>query len=326
MDMYQYIDYQIANIYMGEGDWPGNNIRFWRSHSQVQPKWRWIMFDRDQTFRQFRVERDHLAMATAANDPGWPNPPWSTELFRHLLTSDDFQSRFIQVYAYHINTTFDPQRIKALADVFQDRIAPEIPRHITRWGGLIDPDMNESWTPPPTFNSVGEWEQNVNEIRRYAEERPALARMHIQNKFGLSGVAWLNIAKSQTDAGRVKLYHKSLLADTYQGLHFKGVPVQLTAYSNPGYQFSHWTLRVADSEETLTSQQIEFSMERDMVATAHFTAVQLVPSSHILISEINYQSSPEADAGDWVELYNSTDEIIDLSGWYLKDGKDDNIF
>lgn len=45
-----------------------------------------------------------------------------------------------------------------------------------------------------------------------------------------------------------------------------------------------------------------------------------------LLTEINYNSATNADAGDWFELYNGTSSPIDLSGWQLRDGSDDQVF
>jgi len=46
----------------------------------------------------------------------------------------------------------------------------------------------------------------------------------------------------------------------------------------------------------------------------------------IVFSEINYNSSLLKDAGDWVELHNTTGTAINLNGYTLKDSKDSNIF
>ncbi len=46
----------------------------------------------------------------------------------------------------------------------------------------------------------------------------------------------------------------------------------------------------------------------------------------IIFSEINYNSDGDADAGDWVELHNTSDESIDISGWVFKDSDDSHIF
>ena len=44
------------------------------------------------------------------------------------------------------------------------------------------------------------------------------------------------------------------------------------------------------------------------------------------INEINYSSSDNFDPEDWVEIYNPTDSIFDMSDWEFKDESDDHIF
>ncbi len=326
MDINQYIDYQIANIYLAEVDWPGNNIKFWNSNSQSHHKWRWITFDRDQTFLPYRIHTDALALATAPNDPGWPNPPWSTLLFRKLLTNETFKNTFIQLYAYHLNTTFEPQRISDLVDEFKIRIEYEIPRHIERWGGQVDPEMNESWTAPPTFSSVAEWENNINEIKYFASQRPAVAISNLENKFEINGMSMIDISKNNKYAGKIKLYHKELPYDGYSGEHFNEIPIQLSAIAIHGYRFSHWILSTTDGQETNEDPMIEIIPAGNISLTAFFEENTTPARPVVIINEINYNSQTEENPGDWVELFNTTSEFVDLSGWQLKDGNDENMF
>ena len=46
----------------------------------------------------------------------------------------------------------------------------------------------------------------------------------------------------------------------------------------------------------------------------------------IVITEINYHSADNFNPEDWVEFYNDSCEIIDISGWVFKDEEDDHIF
>jgi hypothetical protein len=48
---------------------------------------------------------------------------------------------------------------------------------------------------------------------------------------------------------------------------------------------------------------------------AYYTAC----TESALLSEINYNSAANADAGDWIELHNATSAPLDLSGWQLRD-------
>ena len=46
----------------------------------------------------------------------------------------------------------------------------------------------------------------------------------------------------------------------------------------------------------------------------------------VVINEINYNSADDFETEDWVELYNPTDDIIDLGNWTFKDENDDHVF
>ena len=59
---------------------------------------------------------------------------------------------------------------------------------------------------------------------------------------------------------------------------------------------------------------------------AYFSFVSPIETNRIVINEINYHSDSLIDSGDWVELYNNSSTDIDLSGWILMDGKDDNRY
>ena len=49
-------------------------------------------------------------------------------------------------------------------------------------------------------------------------------------------------------------------------------------------------------------------------------------SEEIIFSEINYKSATNADAGDWVEIYNKSLVPIDISGWKFRDDDDTHTF
>jgi hypothetical protein len=67
-----------------------------------------------------------------------------------------------------------------------------------------------------------------------------------------------------------------------------------------------------------------------MEAAGNFTAVfaeATIDDISIVINEINYNSSPERDTKDWVELVNNGSATVDLNGWLLSDsGPDSGYF
>src|SRR5690606_31774130 len=92
IDVENFMDYQIAQIFVGNADWPANNVKLWRSKNEYNPtagkgkdgRWQWLMYDTDYSLGIYggSFTRDNLSFATSTSGPTWPNPPWSTFLLR----------------------------------------------------------------------------------------------------------------------------------------------------------------------------------------------------------------------------------------------------
>lgn len=56
------------------------------------------------------------------------------------------------------------------------------------------------------------------------------------------------------------------------------------------------------------------------------SAAPVACSEPVIFTEINYNSHPDYDTGDWVEIYNRGAAPMDLSNWVFKDKNDSNAF
>ena len=140
IDMENYIDYNIAEIFLSNYDWPGNNIKYWRE-SDGSTKWRWIFFDIDGGLYNYRY--DMLEHCTLNDDEVfWPNSPPSTFIFRNLLRNDKFVSEFISRYAEILNSTFSLNTIINKASTFVDLYSSSISEHSDRWNF---PENENAW-------------------------------------------------------------------------------------------------------------------------------------------------------------------------------------
>ena len=322
IDIDQFIDYEILHIYLAERDWPGNNIKYWNSSEVNYKRWRWICFDLDQTF--IRTNANTLADATATNGPTWPNPPWSTLLLRSLLNNQDFRNRFIQRYALYLYTIFKPENLEKKALEFKAALEPEIPRHVIKWGGKLDPDFHENWTISPTFSSLDQWRKNYDAIISFIKQRPDYAISHLKSKFMLKGLAQTAINENISGAGSIYVYDRKIKMPDFRGSFFTEIPLLLRAVPNPGYRFLRWDFKGSMTGTSVTAEtSVTFSGNEEITAVFEKTE-SLDPV--IIISEINYNSETAAESGDWVELFNRQDAPVDLSGWKLKDSDDLNEF
>ena len=301
MDVDEFICYMVSEIYFDNGDWPGNNIKFWRSQSQ-SGKWRWIMFDTDFGFglyNQNGYQNNSLEAATATNGAEWPNPPWSTLLLRKLLNNTEFKNSFINRYADFSNSIFKSDTVKKTIQKFKSGIEPEIPEHIKRW---------ESF-------SLSQWYENIQQLEEFADKRNAFMYSHFVQKFKLTGVTSISLNISPLGAGKIILNTLSLNNFPWTGNYFQNIPINLTAVPNAGYKFKEWN-ELIDNNFSITYLP--------KTSNASLTAIFETDSTNfnVVINEINYNSAQDFDAGDWVELYNKSNTKIDISGWTLID---DNV-
>ncbi|HCC31607.1 MAG TPA: hypothetical protein DEQ03_16390 [Marinilabiliales bacterium] len=298
MEVINFMDYEIAQIYINNTDWPGNNIKYWRPQT-TDGRWRWIIYDTDFGFGIWNTQdyaNNTLEFALATNGPGWPNPPWSTYLLRTLVKNSTFKAEFINRFADRINYDFVPGRVNHFIDSLKANIAAEMPYHIAKW------------------NHIGGWDGNVSNMKTFANNRPTQMRNFINSKFSLGGVVNLKVDVSDAEHGYVQVSSLRLKTYPWSGKYFKNNPVRVVAMAKPGYEFSHW--EGIDSTRASVNLSIPTS---GLTIKAVFKA-SVKEYNNVVINEINYKSATTHDCGDWVELFNTTNSRLDLSGWVFKDG------
>lgn len=304
MDIHNYALYQATEIYISNYDWPGSNIKYWKHPGA---KWRWILYDTDQGFGP-RFDTDNydtnaLSLALEDDGPSWPNPPWSTLLFRRLVTNISFRNTFINRSADELNSRFLPEPVKAHIDQISQSILSEVEAHYTRWDG--DPSDQAYY---------------VNEMKNWAENRPAFAKEHIMAQFQLPAMHSITIHNENVEEGFVRVNNNlKIQTEEWPGDYFETVPIQLKAVPELGYEFSHWT-GASHSMEAI----INLSLENDTTVTPHF--IPAANLSALVINEINYKSAPDFDPDDWIELYNPNTFSVDISNWILKDNNNANSY
>jgi len=303
IDIDNLVDYFCTQIYIDNSDWPGNNIKFWKHKNG---KWRWILYDSDfafNLFNEFNHFHNTLSFALNPNGPDWPNPPWSTELFRELVKNESFRIKLVNRFADFMNSRFTTNNIINVLDQKIDELQPEILRHFIRWNG-----------------NMGDFFDHTNRIRAFANQRPNLMKSHIRGQFGLPGVHELTISNAEIEKGFVSVSTLDIVESEWRGDYFEDNPFQVTAIAKPGYAFSHWTGSVNSNMRTLS-----INITNAMNLVPHFE-VSTSNEQNIVINEINYKSEEIADAGDWIELYNPNTTSIDIDGWYIKDENENNIY
>jgi len=319
IDLKNYAMYQVAQIYLDNTDWPGNNIKYW---THPEGKWRWILYDTDfgfsVWFRGQTYENNTLSFALEPNGPGWPNPSWSTLLFRKLLTNTSFKHQFINRYADELNTRFQPDHVKDHIESVYQKVEPELEAHYNKWGAYWNNENPIANDSPNDIRTKSDAIASKNIMKEFADHRHGYAKDHLETQFSLADYT-LAIVNNYTNRGSVVLNDNlSIQEAVWEGNYYTGVPIQLRAVPETGYVFSRW-LGVSNSSDA--------TIELDLSSGNYIMPVfELAANLPLIINEINYNSLDTVDPEDWVEIYNPNNTSIDMSNWVLKDDDDTHSF
>jgi hypothetical protein len=256
MEVDELATYLVFEIFYSNTDWPGNNIKYWRPRTP-DGRWRWMMYDTDFGLGLWGSppDLDTLGMALDPVGAEWPNPPWSTELFRLMVQSPEFSRDFVNRYADYLNTILLPEHTVGLLDEMVAERESTMPRHVERWGSFSD--GSTTLTMPTSA-----WEWELGWVREWLDRRPDYARNHIIKHFGLEGTWTLELDLEPAGAGTLQL-NTIEVKEAFAGTYFQGVPVTITALPAPGYTFVGWSDPTLPGDATI---EIDASQAVNLVA------------------------------------------------------------
>jgi len=312
IDVQEYINYYISQIYFGNYDWPGNNVRVWRD--QNGGKFRWMLFDTDASTGWIGwganvASPDHNTLAHTLNTdevnmwvPGfteWPNGAESTYLFRKMIESDAFKNEFVQRTCTFRELIFAPERVLPMVDSLESLLLPEMQRHISQWLG-----NNEFGEGIPSGGSVFTWQLRVDNYRKFFSNRANSILSIYASTLGLDQRFNLSFGYNESTLGKLVLHENEMsIPFNYVGEYFKNMPIKIKAVPNEGQYFSHW-LETGD-----TNAVINFVGFEDQTLTPIFSGTPTVHTQNEMLKYlVNIYPSPTQNLLN-IDLLNHVDKI-----------------
>lgn len=137
MDIDNFIDYQLFEIFIANKDWPENNMKCWRERDS-KGKWRWIYFDGDATLQKYKF--DSFSQSLNPTGQGFPSNPTATLFLWKLLENDGFKSDFLNRLQELLNNQLSYSETNPIYQQAIEDIANEIQRQINRFSFPEDYD------------------------------------------------------------------------------------------------------------------------------------------------------------------------------------------
>lgn len=276
VDIENFIIYEVAEIYFDNSDWPGNNIKFWKSPGT---KWRWILYDTDFGFNLWKEDaytHSSLFFALVPDSDAYANPPWSTLLLRSLSENTSFRNQFINRFSDELNSRFLPSNVSLHIDKLSAIIEPEIEKHTERWKDhqvIVD-----------DYDTPLVWSDDIANMKNFGDKRPENMKQQILSSFDLSAIHPLTIENDKITQGYVQLNTLTIREPEWTGDYFEDVPITLTAVPKADFSFSNWTGDITSTNATIT-----------LNLTAELTVKPVFIAKSKSHDDLDYQGEPLHD-------------------------------
>ena len=307
LDIDEFINYMAAQLYLGGTDYPQNNVKSFRHRDGG--RFRFVIFDLDFAFDTSNAFGVFFGKETYQFNELYPRELGRIRaqirlvtLFKNMLQNQDFRRRFIDTYCIMGGSVFEASRCESIINELLER---------------VEPAMNLN-------NESSSWK--ANELKNGFRNRlsTAISALKNYNTFGLSSSTARKISLSSNTQG-ARLYINDIEVPTgaFNGQLF--APVTIKAVAPAGYKFYRWERDngqsySTNSEITMPSSDINLTATFKALTNSEMKAQGINP---VRINEVSGSNDSYIDEGgkkgDWIELYNTTSQPIDVEGMYLSD-------
>ena len=330
LDIDEFTNYMAVTMFLDNDDWPNNNIKAYRS--QHDGRYRFVSFDLDYAFalRGFNTMNDDpfayfLQFKDADTVGGEANRNRDiVRLLLNLLVHDEYRRKFIDTFCIVAGSIFEPTRAGKIVDELLNNVKPMC--QLMRQQGIYDGHDPDRAATTIKNKLDGRSEKLTGYMKKF---EPMNLSTSVRKSVSLNtdtegatilinGIA-VPAGNATTANGQWSMFNGHLFT-----------PVTVEAKAPYGYTFVGWK-----KGEDIISTQPEISLPSgsNLNLTAVFSemgdeqwSMLDAQPTPVRINEVSAANdiyvSEYYKRSDWVELYNTTDEPIDVAGMYLSDNPD----
>ena len=207
LDIDEFTNYMAAELFIGNDDWPNNNVKAYRS--QHDGRFRFVCFDLDYSFNIW----DHT-LKSSLDDYKWVK---MVQMFLNLLQHDEYRRKFIDTFCIVGGSVFERERATAIVNEMADAMRP-----MSQYDGKL---------PDNSANKIKEkLKTRVDEMTRQLQQYQPMQ---------LSGISRQKVQLSADTEGATLTVNGIKVPYAYfNGYLF--APVRLEAQAPVGYTFAGW--------------------------------------------------------------------------------------
>ena len=230
LDVDAYANYMAAETYLGNWDWPQNNVKGFRYRGDGG-KFRFVLFDLDGSFNSNSPFNDFMGKEVYTFDELYPRGTGRIReqirfvtLFKNLLKNDQFRRQFIDTYCLMGGSVFEKSRASKIIDELLER---------------VEPAMNLEWA-----SASG----TANDVKNSLNSRLTTANTALRNHSAMKLISSASRYKLSSDAEGAQLTVNGQQVPTGRFDGYLYQPATLKAIAPAGYTFQGWYKQGGDNQ------------------------------------------------------------------------------
>ncbi len=264
MDVSEYLNIMVMNLFYGNIDFPGNNIVFWRPNDDAKvdlPKrWRFIVKDTDFGLGLYGRKSDYNTIDLLYNPSKHPDDNWAftepaTRLVKNMLEDPDILKMFIDKCCVYMGDFMNAKGTGATIDAIKDEALDEFVAHRAKyptWGGNSRDEINNK------FNDAKKWLAGYTEQGWWGQSTTYLPRtdyflQHMSSQWKLGTAVKLTINKTEQDVA-ITVNDIKLSGKTFDDKFFPNRGLVITGTAPEGKVVTGWKLSGGKNEEVAGSE------------------------------------------------------------------------
>ena len=262
MDVDNFMDSFIAELFSTNYDYPDNNISVWKDIS-TNGRWRWILKDLDYTGLRKPVTynmfdymfRGGIPNSEEWNDARkWPSIENAQKLYVKMMSYPEFKETFIDRFSTYLGDFLKPQLTGRIIEDFDEMIRNELSYTYDAYTGFNDwyGKYEDFYSFDNLTDPMQHYDESVNVIKDYWEKRPRIIYQQLADYFGLGLVLNLTVIGN---GHQIDLNGTRLLEGDFEGCYYANRILKLST-STPNYG---WKLQVEHSDGEINSYIFESS-------------------------------------------------------------------
>lgn len=315
IDVENFASYMAIEYYAGNFDWPETNVKIYRYEAAegeiceegtvFDGKYRYLLVDTDygmglKFLGWYGADETLKRLKTFCEDSE------DTVLFQKLMQREEFKTLFVNAVLHVMNGSFSPDEASAVLQEYNDK----------RWQELeymmesTDILKNSLWEDDD--NNIGNVEQELAVITKYAQNRPQIVREELRDVLGCE---WGSLLTVSSDSDLHMYVNGFDVGKThYEGQFPDNVPVEIKTEKTPGVTVTGYYVNGNFVEgEGITLMPKEWAENDTVLVEPVFETEQ---AESLVIAAFHIRG-PE----DYIVLQNNGQTMIDLSEYALSDEK-----